>query len=75
MQDFRPFHVMVSMGPPGPPGSTARSAVGSFGGGPGVGPERARRGPGEGQERVRSKRRGINCKNCIRDLTPDLRQN
>ena len=50
MQDFRPFHIMVSMGPPGPPGSPARSAVGSFGGGPGVGPERARRGPGEGTQ-------------------------
>ena len=32
MQDFRPFHVMVSMGPPGPPGSTARSAVERSGG-------------------------------------------
>ena len=32
MQDFRPFHFMVSMGPPGPPGSTARSAVERSGG-------------------------------------------
>ena len=52
MQDFRPFHIMVSMGPPGPPGSTARSAIGSFlrsGGGPREGPERARSNLIEGE--------------------------